>query len=372
MLLISNEDTKQVLDMKIAMDAVWGAYNEFWKDEAVCRPRIDIRIPVSDPKRFYQFGTMEGGSTSGYFATRIKSDVIFEDVYGGTQTREWYNTRPGKFCGLVLLFSIENGELLAILNDGYLQHLRVGADSGIGSRAMSRENSEMLGIIGSGGMARAAVAAITLVRPIKLVQVYSPTKTNREQYAREIAAQYEIEVRPVDSMEAVFGGADIIAECSDAVIPTLHGLNLAPGMHIEKLGSGTMDSDTRGKIDRVLQFGRAPTPLDLPEWGAGEGGIVAYLARPGDTAERSSSGARGGRADRALHAFPEEKKVYYRELLSGAKAGRSNEMEITYSQRGNLQGLQFFPIAGKVYEAAKEKGLGREIPTDWFLQDIRN
>ncbi len=370
--MISNEDTKQVLNMKVAMDAVWGAYNEFWNDEAVCRPRIDIRIPVAAPHRFYQFGTMEGGSTSGYFATRIKSDLIYEDSYGGTRTREWYNTRPGMFCGLVLLFSIENGELLAILNDGYLQHLRVGADSGIGVRGIARDNSEVLGIIGSGGMARAAVAAISLARPIKLVQVYSPTKANRDRYAAAIAEEHKLQVRTVDSLEQVFQGADIMAECTDAVIPTLHGRNLQPGMHVEKLGSGTMDDEMRGKIERVLQFGQAPTPLDLPEWGAGEGGIVAYLARPNDTVNRSSSGARGGKADRAIHAFPEEKKVYYRELLSGAKPGRSNDRQITHSARGNLQGLQFFPIAGKVYEAARAKGLGREIPSEWFLQDIRN
>ena len=46
--------------------------------------------------------------------------------------------------------------------------------------------------------------------------------------------------------------------------------------------------------------------------------------------------------------------------------------QITYSERGNLQGAQFFAVAGKVYEAAKRMGLGREIPTEWFLQDIRN
>jgi len=47
-------------------------------------------------------------------------------------------------------------------------------------------------------------------------------------------------------------------------------------------------------------------------------------------------------------------------------------MRSTYSERGNLQGAQFFAVAGKVYELAKRAGLGREIPTEWFLQDIRN
>jgi len=58
--------------------------------------------------------------------------------------------------------------------------------------------------------------------------------------------------------------------------------------------------------------------------------------------------------------------------LSGAKKGRTSPKEISYSARGNLQGAQFFSVAGRVYELAKEKGLGKEIPTEWLLQDIRD
>ncbi len=60
-------------------------------------------------------------------------------------------------------------------------------------------------------------------------------------------------------------------------------------------------------------------------------------------------------------------------MCAASAASRSSSAsEITYSERGNLQGAQFFAIAGKVYEAVKRAGLGREIPTDWFLQDIRD
>jgi hypothetical protein len=52
--------------------------------------------------------------------------------------------------------------------------------------------------------------------------------------------------------------------------------------------------------------------------------------------------------------------------------GRTSANQITYSERGNLQGAQFHAVAGKVYELAKRAGLGREIPTEWFLQDIRD
>jgi hypothetical protein len=52
--------------------------------------------------------------------------------------------------------------------------------------------------------------------------------------------------------------------------------------------------------------------------------------------------------------------------------GRTSREQITWSERGNLQGAQFYAVAGRIYETARAKGLGREIPTEWFLQDIRD
>jgi len=77
------------------------------------------------------------------------------------------------------------------------------------------------------------------------------------------------------------------------------------------------------------------------------------------------------RMDSVLGQVPEEKVVYLKDILEGKK-GRQSPDDITYSERGNLQGAQFYAVAGKVYELAKQKGLGKEIPTEWFLQDIRD
>jgi ornithine cyclodeaminase/alanine dehydrogenase-like protein (mu-crystallin family) len=68
----------------------------------------------------------------------------------------------------------------------------------------------------------------------------------------------------------------------------------------------------------------------------------------------------------------EDRAVYFADILKGAKQGRTSDKQITYSERGNIQGAQFFAVAGKVFELAKARGLGRELPTEWFLQDIRD
>ena len=67
-LILNNEDVQDVLTMEITMEALDKAYRELAREEAVCRPRIDIQIPTKNEERIYQWGTMEGGSMSGYFA----------------------------------------------------------------------------------------------------------------------------------------------------------------------------------------------------------------------------------------------------------------------------------------------------------------
>ena len=67
-----------------------------------------------------------------------------------------------------------------------------------------------------------------------------------------------------------------------------------------------------------------------------------------------------------------DKSVMLADVLSGRRKGRTSPAQVTYSERGNVQGAQFYSVAGKVYELAKAEGLGKEIPTDWLLQDIRD
>jgi alanine dehydrogenase len=81
--------------------------------------------------------------------------------------------RPGIYCGLVLLFSTADGEPLAIINDEHLQHVRVGASTGIGARLLARADAHAIGVIGSGGMARTVLEAPVEVRDIHAVKVYS-------------------------------------------------------------------------------------------------------------------------------------------------------------------------------------------------------
>jgi alanine dehydrogenase len=366
-LIINNNDVAKVLTMETTLAALEESYLQLAAKTAVCRPRIDIRIPTSDPAKNYQWGTMEGGSTSGYFAIRMKSDIIYETQYNGVITQEKYCVRPGLYCGLILLTSIQNGEFLAFINDGHLQHMRVAGDGGIGVKYMANEDAEVVGMLGSGGMARTHMQAFTRVRTIKKLQVFSPTKENREAFGREMAAKYNIEVKVCDHPQDVYKGAQIVAALTDSAVPVLDGTLLEKGAHIVNIGgSGKPDAECLKRVDVYLRFGDAPAPVGRPEFGV-EDEFLAWEARP----DQPKHGD-GRRARRAHGAAAAGRRVSLADLVEGRVKGRTAAEEITYSERGNLQGAQFFAVAGKVYELARRAGLGREIPTEWFLQDIRN
>lgn len=364
-LLIDNEIVRRVLTPAAVRRALEAAYRDLASGEAVCRPRIDIRIPTRQPGRFYQWGTMEGGSTGGYFAIRMKSDIVYELEHEGVRTREKHCMRPGRYCGLVLLTDVETGEPLAIINDGHLQHLRVAADSAIGADLMAREDCRTLGMLGSGQMARAHVEALLEVRRIERVRVYSPTRENRERFAREIAECFGLESEACDGPRQVCRGADILAACTDSVLPVIRGEWLEPGMHVVSIG-GAPDEAALRRFDRVLRLGTAPAPVGRPELGTADE-YLGYLARPRDPCWTAN---RMGR--RASGVTVREDELGFAEVAGGTIRGRRAPHEITYSERGNVQGAQFYAVAAAAYEAARRGGLGREIPTEWFLQDIRD
>jgi alanine dehydrogenase len=366
-LIINNDDVARLLTIEATMDALEQSYRNLAVGEAICRPRIDIRIPTSDPTKIYQFGSMEGGSTEGYFAVRMKSDVIYETAYNGAVTQEKYCVRPGLFCGLIFLTSIETGEPLAFINDGMLQHMRVAADGGIGVKYLARKDAEVVGMLGSGGMARSHMQAFMAVRPIRRLQVYSPTRENREAFGREMAAKYNIEVKPCDRADDIYKGADIVAALTDSAVPVLDGTLLEPGAHIVNIGgSGRLDAGSLRRIDVYLRFGDAPAPVGRPEL-AIDDQFLGWEARP------SSRKHGNGRPPERAHgiALP-EKRVTLGDIVSGKAPGRTSDKQITWSERGNLQGAQFYAVASRVYELAKAAKLGYEIPTSLFLQDIRD
>ena len=57
------------------------------------------------------------------------------------------------------------------------------------------------------------------------------------------------------------------------------------------------------------------------------------------------------------------------DLLAGKVAGRTSPKQITFHINASA-GVQFAALGGKILENARKKGLGHEVPTDWFLEEL--
>jgi alanine dehydrogenase len=342
------------------MEALETGYRDLIDQRAVYRGRYDLFVPNDDPKLMYRWGTMEGASRSfETFAIRMKSDML---EWPEGKTVEKYCVEPGTFCGIVMVFSTRNGEPLAIINDGILQHMRVGGCAGLGAKYLSREDSSTVGIYGSGGMARTYLLAFNEVRNIGQVKVFSPNRNNREAYAKEMSQKLGIKTTPVERPEDVMRGSDIVATCTDSIQIVVDDPGwVEPGMHLTCVKANEWNPEIVNQADVVIKMGRPTLNLDVGQIRIG--GEAAVVAGNTEEIKRIAN----PKVDIFSTDFP-----LLTDIMAGKLKGRTERNQVTFFANSGTQGLQFASTAGYVVREAKRRRLGQEIPTSWFLQDIRD
>lgn len=373
MLIINNDDVKSLLTMSECIRIQEESFLGLEDGSSAHRPRIDMYVPCERDDGYWRWGTMEGATSvpGPYFAIRMKSDVMTwsDDEHSGLEREDKYCVEPGTYCGLIMVFSTRNGEPLAIINDGQLQHMRVGGGAGLGAKHLSRDDSTKLGILGSGGMARTYLDAFCQVRNLKHVKVYSPNPHNRQLYADEMSALHGITVTAVETPELAVEEVDILATCTSSMVPTVKAEWLTPGMHLVNLGPFELTEDIFEKADIVIRQGIAGAAIGKDDAGprvkSGVGGSpLAYIA---GTVEEMKRLPEEQHQTLFRRDFPD-----FNDLAYSRVPGRTNDKQITVYINGGNQGLQFAAVSGLVYEAALARKLGNKIPTEWFLQDIRD
>lgn len=365
MIFLTNEQIQQVLDMPTCLHAMEEAYRELIDQRASYRPRIDFYVP-QEP-HYYRWGTMEGASRKlGIFAIRMKSDMLAWEEKDGFMVEDKYCIERGRYCGLIFLTSTRNGEPLAIMNDGYLQHMRVGACAGLGTKYLSRPNSKVLAMIGSGGMARSYAAAIKEVRPIELIRVFSPTKTHRDAYACEMKAKLGLDVIALDSAEKALRGADVVALTTDSLVPVIKAEWLEPGMHINNVRNNEAGPDVLKRVDVIARLGTSTLFADrsAPEVTTGSDGMFGYIAGNAEEKKKIPSAPHHEIDNPGIGTVPD--------VMAGRWVGRADDRQITFLNNQGTQGLQFAAVGGTAYNLAKAKGLGHPLPLEWFTQNIRD
>ena len=365
MIFLTNEHVQQVLDMKTCIEAMEDAYRELNEQRAGYRPRIDFYVP--EEPHYYRWGTMEGASRSlGMFAIRMKSDMLAWENQDGFTVEDKYCIERGRYCGLIFLLSTRNGEPLALMNDGYLQHMRVGACAGVGTKYLARKDAKVLAMIGSGGMARTYAEAIKQVRPIEVMRVFSPTKKNREAFAAEMTEELDIEVIAVDAAEKALRGADIVSLTTDSLVPVIKAEWLEAGMHINNVRNNEAGPDVLARVDIKARLGTSTLYTDrgAPEVVTGSDGMFGFIAGNADEKKKIPASPHQEIDNPNIGTVPD--------IMAGRWAGRTSDRQITFLNNQGTQGLQFAAVGGTAYNRAKAKGLGHPLPLEWFTQNIRD
>ena len=378
MLIINNDLVSELITVDDCVDALESAFKKLPTGGAIHRPRIDMYFPCQRDDGYFRWGTMEGAN-DGYFAIRMKSDIMhWPEDENGNWTEEKYCIEEGTYCGVILLISTENAEPLAFINDGVLQHMRVGAGAGLGVKYLARKNSHVVGMLGSGGMARTFLQTFKGVRDIRQCKVYSPTPEHREEYAEEMSKRLNIEVIAVDTPEEAIKGCDILSSCTDSMNPVYDAEWIEPGMHVTNLGRREMPDASGDKFDVVIRQGTAGLQMKQTERFQAERGLspAAYIGGTTEEMkripEKNPEPGFGGDDPEFTDRGKGGDKPDFADLAAGRVEGRTSDDQVTFYRNVGNQGLQFSACGQVVFERAKERGLGHQIPTDWFLQDIRD
>ena len=350
-LILNNNDVQKALTVKDCLNVMEESYREQAESRAVNRPTCHSYLPHSLPNSTYSFKSVDGGvGKYGVLALRVTSDVVQEqEIHGTVRLEKIPLAGKGLFVGLVQLYSSETGELLAIMPDGLIQQTRVGVTSALGMKVMARKNSETLGLIGSGGQAKAHYRYMTAVMPIKKVKVFSPNAEHRKAFVAEMEKETGVAGEPVASPEQAVRGCDVICSATNSSRPVVKLDWLEAGMHYNSIREFETDLAVLDKCDPIAIH-------------TNFGGIQHYQP-PG--INEDMPGVRREKP-RDWSKYPE-----ICDLIAGKAPSRTNDKQISFFLNNVGTGVQFAAMGYCAYKAAKENGMGHEIPSEWFMQDIK-
>ena len=353
-LILSNDDVEKLLTMPECIAVMEEAYVELAEGRGVNRTRSDCITPTSRPDAIYGLKSMDGVIPKlGIGAIRINSDIVTFPKKGNNVRREKVAAAPGgRYTGLVLLFSTENGEPLAIMPDGVMQRMRVGAANGLGAKYLARKDAKTVAILGTGWQAGAQLMAACAVRDIKSIRCFSPNEDHRNAFATEMSGKLGVEVAPVPQPEDAINGADIVMCASNSLDNIFFERWMVPGVHLTSIKQPEIEVKALRRADRIALHYHEESPIHVS---------TKDLALAKTANEQSWSMSKEIDFDK-MPTLPD--------LIMGVAEGRQSDQEITCFLNNIGLGYQFAAAGSVVYRKAKETGLGHQLPTEWFTEDV--
>jgi ornithine cyclodeaminase/alanine dehydrogenase-like protein (mu-crystallin family) len=313
---ISEAEVRQVLTMRVALEAIEEISRKQAADEVIVHPRRRFELP-----------------SGGFFHYMAAADYK-----AGFLAMKQYTYVRGKIRFLAPLYEIATGDLVAMIEADYMGQLRTGAASGVATKYLARRDASVAAIIGAGGQAKTQLEAVAAVRKLSSARVFSRNAEHRKQYAQEMSQRIGVPVEPANSSSEAVQGAHIVCTATTTSQPVLHGADLTSGMHINAIGANHAN---KRELDEEAVSCADVIAVDSIEQSRQEAGDL-IIAFKGD--EICWTGV---------------KKLS--DVVAGKASGRTSDTEVTLFKSNGIASWDL-AVAMQVYAKAKEKGLGRPLP----------
>ena len=313
-LLLTEEEVRQVLTMDLALEAVEGGLRRLALDEGQNVPRSRVQ---TDHAMLHVMSA--SAKTLGALGSKL------------------YITSKKNAHFHVALYDAKTATMLALIQADYLGQMRTGAASGVASQYMARPEASEVGLFGSGKQARTQLQAICRVRKISHVQVYSPNENNRRRFAEEMSEVCDTEIEPVPRPEMAAEDKDIIITATNSREPVFKGSWIAEGTHINAVGSNFL---TKAELDPVAVRCCSSIVVDSKDQARLEAGDFVQALEEGSIHWSN------------IHELGQ--------VIVGRYTGRAHPEDITLFKSLGIA-MEDVAVAAKVYEKAKAARLGRLV-----------
>lgn len=238
---------------------------------------------------------------------------------------------------VILLLNADTGTCEAVLDGAAVTQYRTAAASAVATRHLARADSHVLGLIGAGTQARTHLAAISEIRPIDTVLVWSRRHHTARKFREDMAGRVS-RIEIADTPEEVVRNADILCTLTPSRSPIVHGAWFQPGLHVNAVGAPPRpdyrEIDTEGIRRARLVVDSVHTALHE------SGDVLIPLEEQAITAD---------------HLHDE-----LGEVIIGHKVGRHHAEEITLFNSVGVP-IQDLAAAKLVLDHAREKDIGFEV-----------
>jgi ornithine cyclodeaminase len=237
----------------------------------------------------------------------------------------------------IVLLDPETGALLALMDGRYITEARTAAVSAVSVQWLAREDASSLAVIGSGVQARSHVEAISRVRDISEVRVWSRKRAHVERFISDMIPHVEARFDAAASARAAVDGADIVALVTSAAEPVVHSEWIADGAHVCAVGACR---PVQREMDASL-VARGDLFVDSRDAARVEAGDIVLAIKDGAITESHIKAELG-------------------DVVNGKTTGRARADRVTIFKSLGLA-VEDVVAAHLVYERARVRGAGREI-----------